>query len=229
LDLLGMWKPKRKNGVLDYTRERNRMVDAQIATRGVMDQRVLAAMRKVPRHVFVPPELVSYAYEDHPVQIGHGQTISQPYMVGLMTELLQLRPGDRVLEVGTGSAYQAAILAELAAEVVSVERNADLAERARQRLAQLGYPHVTVLTGDGTLGHPERAPYDAILVTAGGPTAPPSLKNQLAVGGRLVCPVGPRDVQTLVTVVRTEEGFEEHGGISCVFVPLVGAEGWGEP
>lgn len=221
-----MWKSGQMDDSAAFSRERNRMVDDQIAARGMGDARVLAAMRRVPRHLFIPAELRGYAYDDHPVQIGCGQTISQPYMVAAMTGLLRLKPGDRVLEVGTGSGYQAAILAEMAATVISIERHAQLAERARERLEQLGYANITVLVGDGTVGCPEEAPFDAILVTAGGPVTPAALKQQLAVGGRLVCPVGPRDMQQLVTVVRTEEGLDEEIGMSCVFVPLVGEEGW---
>jgi len=204
------------------------MVDTQIAGRGVTDRQVLAAMRRVPRHEFIPGASRSHAYEDHPVQIGHGQTISQPYMVAIMTQHLGLAPLDRVLEIGTGSGYQAAILAELAREVVSIERNPSLAEAARERLQELGYDNVTVRAGDGTLGCPEGAPYDAILVTAGGPAVPSSLRGQLAIGGRLVCPAGPRDCQRLIIITRTDTGLEEQEGISCVFVPLVGDEGWPE-
>ena len=223
-----MWKSKPPKDEKSFRRELEEMIERQIAARGVEDPRVLDAMRRVPRHLFVPRESRTYAYEDHPVQIGHGQTISQPYIVALMTEMLRIKPTERVLEIGTGSAYQAAILAELAAEVITVERNEDLAERARNCLLELGYANVTVIVGDGTLGHPARAPYDAIVVTAAGPSVPPSLKKQLALGGRLVCPVGSREIQTLVTVVRTEDGFDEDMGISCVFVPLVGEEGWSE-
>ena len=202
------------------------MVESQIADRGVADKRVLAAMRRVPRHEFVPADMCAYAYADHPVQIGYGQTISQPYMVAAMTELLTLQPDDHVLEVGTGSGYQAAILAELSADVVSIERNEHLAERARACLERLGCTNVAVVVGDGTLGYPPSAPYDAILVTAGGPHVPPALKEQLAVGGRLICPIGPRDIQHLAKIVRTPTGFIEEQGMSCVFVPLVGDEGW---
>jgi len=221
-----MWKSKLPKDDESFSREREQMVERQLAARGIKDARVLEAMRRVPRHLFVPQESRAYAYEDHPVQIGHGQTISQPYMVALMTEMLRIKSEDRILEIGTGSAYQAAILAELAAEVVSVERDEYLAERAGDCLLQLGYANVTVIVGDGTLGYPDRAPYDAIVVTAAGPTVPASLKDQLALGGRLVCPVGSREIQTLATVVRTETGFEEDTGISCIFVPLVGEEGW---
>ena len=204
------------------------MVESQIATRGIRDPRVLDAMRTVPRHCFVPADLQDHAYEDHPLHIGCGQTISQPYMVALMTEQLELCAEDRVLEIGTGSGYQAAILATLAEDVVSIERSPTLAERARMRLDDLGYDNVTVVTGDGTLGWPDRAPYGAILVTAGGPQVPASLKDQLEVGGRLVCPVGSREVQRLAKVVRTRKGIKESQGISCVFVPLIGTEGWPE-
>jgi protein-L-isoaspartate(D-aspartate) O-methyltransferase len=221
-----MWHSTKDDVETALARDREAMVQTQIAARGVKDTRVLDAMRRIPRHRFVPPSARERAYGDYPAPIGYGQTISQPYMVALMTEMLELTPRDRVLEIGTGSAYQAAILSQLAAEVVSVERNEPLADRARTLLEELGCANVTVITGDGTLGYPERAPYDAIIVTAGGPAVPESLKKQLAVGGRLVCPVGSRDVQELITVRRTPERLDEETGISCVFVPLVGAEGW---
>lgn len=204
------------------------MVARHIAARGVKDARVLEAMRRVPRHCFVPEASRNQAYEDHPLQIGHGQTISQPYMVAVMTELLDLTSTDRVLEIGTGSGYQTAILAELAAGVVSVERQAALAQAARERLAALGYTNVAVLSGDGTRGCPKRGPFDAIVVTAGGPRVPSALCDQLADAGRLVCPAGPRDLQTLVKIVRHGDEFVETTSIQCVFVPLIGAEGWPE-
>ena len=172
----------------------------QIAGRGIIDPRVLDALRTVPRHAFVPPEKACRAYEDHPLEIGSGQTISQPYMVAKMTELLELTPQSRVLEIGTGSGYQAAILAELAGDVVSVERFSHLAETARETLESLEYGNLTVVVGDGSLGWPERAPYDGIIVTAAAPALPPSLRSQLAPGGRLVCPVGSRDLQQLKAV-----------------------------
>jgi protein-L-isoaspartate(D-aspartate) O-methyltransferase len=210
-----------------YEREREAMVRHQIAKRGIMDRRVLAAMRRVPRHYFVPTSKQRRAYEDRPLEIGFGQTISQPYMVAKMTELLMLTPESRVLEVGTGSGYQAAILAELAAEVISVERHEELAEIARERLAALEYSNVTVVVGDGTVGWPERAPYGAIVVTAAAPAISESLRAQLAVGGRLVCPVGSRDLQQLKVVIRdSEDHFTEHDSIRCMFVPLVGQDGW---
>lgn len=211
-----------------FANARAQMVARQIAARGVKDARVLDAMYRVPRHCFVPEASRNKAYEDHPVPIGYGQTISQPYMVGVMTDLLALTPADRVLEIGTGSGYQAAILAELAAEVVSIERRDALARTARKRLAALGYANVTVLSGDGTRGCPERGPFDAIVVTASGPRVPDSLRDQLADAGRLVCPAGPREMQTLVKVVRHGNAFVETTGIQCIFVPLIGAEGWPE-
>lgn len=202
------------------------MLDTHIRPRGVSDPRVLDAMMAVPRHLFVPAHLRDRAYDDRPLEIGHGQTISQPYIVALMTEMLELKPGDRVLEVGAGSGYQAAVLATLAAEIVSVERIPALAEEARARLQSLGFTRVQVVQGDGSLGYPEGAPYDAIVVTAGGPGMPEPLKEQLAEGGRLVCPVGPRDLQRLLKIVRTPDGFREEAGINCMFVPLIGREGW---
>lgn len=211
---------------IDTERRLEQMLAHQIAARGVRNPHVLAAMASVPRHRFVPESLTDSAYEDHPLPIGGGQTISQPYIVALMTELLELGPEDRVLEVGTGSGYQAAILSHLAGEVYSVERQPDLAEKARAVLRELGLHNVHVLVGDGTLGLPAHAPYDAIIVTAGGPRLPPALLEQLALGGRLLCPVGDRHVQRLLKLVRTEEGYTELPSIDCVFVPLVGEAGW---
>jgi protein-L-isoaspartate(D-aspartate) O-methyltransferase len=207
---------------------REKMVDAQIAGRGIHDAGVLAAMRKVPREAFVPAHLVSRAYEDGPLPIGEGQTISQPYIVAAMTEALRLQPGDRVLEIGTGSGYAAAVLSVLAAEVYTIERLERLAASARRRLHDLGYANVHVRPGDGSLGWPEHAPYDAIVVTAGGPDVPPSLLQQLAVGGRLVMPIGPTPrSQRLVRVVRTtEERYDREALEEVAFVPLIGAEGW---
>ncbi len=209
-----------------FTERRHRMVRTQIEARGVSNERVLDAMRTVPRHRFVPEKDEASAYEDHPLDIGCGQTISQPYMVAFMTALLELAPTDRVLEIGTGSAYQAAILATLAAEVITIERHEALAQRARALLAELGYGNVTVVVGDGTLGCPEYAPYDAVIVTAAAPHVPRALEEQLKVGGRLVCPSGARDIQRLERIIRTDRGFEEEHGIGCVFVPLIGEDGW---
>ena len=207
---------------------RHRMVAEQIAARGVCDERVLAAMRRVARHAFVPPDLAAQAYEDHPLHIGCRQTISQPYMVARMTEMLRLRTEDRVLEVGTGSGYQTAILAELVGSVVSIERHAVLSEQAAARLAHLGYGHVRVVCGDGTLGYPQEAPYDAILVTAGGPIPPQALLKQLAEGGRMVCPTGSLEMQRLHTITRRGDTYTSEDGINCIFVPLVGEQGWEE-
>jgi protein-L-isoaspartate(D-aspartate) O-methyltransferase len=203
------------------------MVDRQIAARGVADERVLEAMRRAPREAFVPPELRDFAYEDRPLPIGEGQTISQPYIVALMCEALELPGAARVLEIGTGSGYAAAVLAELAAEVVTIERHRTLADRARELLTELGYDNVEVICADGTRGWPPRAPYDGIVVAAGGPEVPASLREQLAVGGRLIIPVGPVRLQRLVRVTRTgqREWREEELG-EVRFVPLVGAEGW---
>ena len=207
---------------------RERMVEEQIAARGIRDPAVLAAMRTVPRDAFVEDRLARLAYDDGPLPIGEGQTISQPYIVAAMTEALRLQPHDRVLEVGTGSGYAAAILAVIAADVYSIERIEALAESARQRLARLGYANVHVRHGDGTLGWPQHAPYDAIVVTAGGPDVPPSLLRQLGIGGRLVMPVGASPaLQELVRVTRTsEETYDREILEKVAFVPLIGAEGW---
>ena len=212
----------------DPTNLRNEMVERQIVARGIRSRLVLEAMRKVPREAFVPERLREFAYEDYPLPIAAGQTISQPYIVALMTEALGLKGGETVLEIGTGSGYAAAVLAEIAREVYTVERIDELTAGAAAALAGLGYKNVHVLTGDGTLGWPEHAPYDAIVVTAGGPEVPESLKAQLKVGGRLVIPVGaePR-LQELVRVTRTSEhAFQTEDITGVRFVPLVGEEGW---
>jgi protein-L-isoaspartate(D-aspartate) O-methyltransferase len=208
--------------------ERSRMVDL-LASRGIHDDRTLEAFADVPREAFVPDDLVEFAYEDAPLPIPEGQTISQPYIVARTTEALGLRGGERVLEVGTGSGYAAAILGRIAREVYTVERIASLATTAGERLARLGHGNVHVCTGDGSLGWPERAPYDAIAVAAGGPTVPPALLEQLAVGGRLVMPVGPHADQKLLRVTRTENGERREEVIEDVrFVPLIGEQGWSE-
>jgi protein-L-isoaspartate(D-aspartate) O-methyltransferase len=211
---------------MDFPDRRQRMVDEQIAARGVRDPRVLDAMRDVPRHRFVADDAQWQAYEDRPLPIGEGQTISQPYMVAAMTELLSPQPSSVVLEIGTGSGYQTAVLARLAAHVTSIERHAPLADRAGRILEMLGYANVRVLVGDGTEGHAAGAPYDRILVTAGAPGVPDSLKRQLGEGGRLVIPVGPPGFQRLVLVERRGLAFDLTEGEGCVFVPLVGREGW---
>jgi protein-L-isoaspartate(D-aspartate) O-methyltransferase len=192
----------------------------------IRDERVLAAMARVPREKFVSDDLRAFAYENRPLPIGHGQTISQPLIVAMMTEALDLTGDEKVLELGTGSGYQAAILAELTERVVTVERIAPLAERAVAVLAELGYHNVQVRLADDTLGWPEEAPYDAILVTAAAPDVPPALIEQLATQGRLVIPVGAHDVQELLLIVNSPSGLTTKRLGPCRFVPLVGAGGW---
>ena len=211
-----------------FTVRRAEMVEHDIAARGVRDARVLAAMRAVPREDFVPTSRRDEACADHPLPIGAGQTISQPYIVALMSEALQLHGPERVLEIGTGSGYAAAVLGRLAAEVHTVECIPELAERARRQLAALGVANVQVHVGDGTLGWPAAAPYDAIVVTAAGPQVPPALKAQLAPGGRLVMPVGlQHGWQDLVRVTRgAADEFSTETLCTVAFVPLVGAQGW---
>ncbi len=211
---------------MDEQRRRLEMVETQIAGRGIREPRVLEAMREVPRHLFVPEAHRSRAYDDHPVPIGEGQTISQPYMVAIMTESLAPAPGSHVLEIGTGSGYQTAILARLSARVISVERHAPLAARAREVLDAIGIENVRIHVGDGTAGFPEGAPYDRILVTAGAPAIPQILLDELADGGRLVIPVGPPGLQHLVIVDRRGDQFDRQQGDACVFVPLIGAHAW---
>ncbi len=211
-----------------YEKERRRMVEEQIVGRGVNNERVLAAMNKVPRHEFLPEALSGMAYADNALPIGEGQTISQPYMVALMTELLGLTGSERVLEIGTGSGYQAAVLAELCGKVYTVERIKAIAEKARAALDRLGYKNVAIKIYDGTYGWKEMAPFDAIIVTAGAPEIPAPLVDQLKEGGRLVIPVGERYQQRLVKVVKTSEGTITESSIPCVFVPLIGNHGWKE-
>ena len=206
--------------------QRETMVREQLGGRGIRDERLLDAFRHTPREAFMPTDARSKAYADAATAIDCGQTISQPYMVACMTESLEVRPTDRVLEIGTGSGYQAAILAQLAAEVYSIERHAPLAEQARAALEAVGLHNVEILVGDGTRGWPERAPFDAILVTAGAPAVPEDLKAQLADGGRLVLPVGTRDEQHLERVIRTGDDFRVEKGLACRFVPLIGQAGW---
>ena len=211
----------------DLRRSRERMVREQIESRGVTHPLVLRAMRKVPRHLFVEEALMPQAYEDHPLPIGHGQTISQPYVVGWMTELLEIAPGHKVLEIGTGSGYQAAVLAELGADVFTVERVKALYELARARMDALRYRRVRLKLDDGTLGWPEEAPFDRILVAAGGPRIPTPLVAQLAENGRMVIPVGTSRRSQTLCLVRRENGrviVRELGGV--MFVDLVGAHGW---
>jgi protein-L-isoaspartate(D-aspartate) O-methyltransferase len=205
---------------------RELMVSSQLASRGIRDQRVLDAMRRVPRHLFLSEDMQYRAYDDSALSIGEGQTISQPYMVAVMTELLALSGGERVLEIGTGSGYQTAILAELAREVFTIEYHPALSEKAEQRLRALGYEGIRCRAGDGTLGWPEEAPFDRILITAGAPVIPPPLRKQLSGGGIIVAPVGDRLSQQLVRVRKTDGGFEEDYSTPCMFVPLVGEYGW---
>lgn len=212
----------------DYTEERRRMVDLQIRARGVRSARVVAAMLEVPRHLCVPPGLRGTAYGDHPLPIGSGQTISQPYIVAVMTELLAVETGDRVLEIGAGSGYQAAILGRLAAEVWTVERLPELADLAERNLAGLGAENVHVVVGDGTLGLPEHAPYDGIIVTAATPSVPQPLFDQLADGGRLVAPVGSRELQYLMCYTRKGDDIVPASWGAVCFVPLIGEHGWEE-
>jgi protein-L-isoaspartate(D-aspartate) O-methyltransferase len=214
----------------DFSRERDRMVDVQIARRGVRDRHVLDAMRAVPREAFVEPGLAEFAYADAPLPIGEGQTISQPYVVALMAEAAEVKPGERVLEVGAGAGYTAAVMSRIAARIHAIERHAALTDAARRRLSRLGYDNIELRVGDGTLGWPEAAPFDAILVAAGGPEVPPALMEQLAIGGRLVIPVGGEDSgQTLLKITRTGAAAYEKEDLGAVaFVPLIGEQGWAE-
>lgn len=204
------------------------MIERQIRARGVLDARVLGAMGAVPRELFVAEELRKRAYDDTPLPIGHGQTISQPYMVALMLECAAPQSHERVLDVGTGSGYQAALLSRLAREVYTIERIPELAHKARERLNALAFPGVVVVTGDGTMGLEEHAPYDAILVSAGAPYLPDALTHQLAEGGRLVIPIGHLDGQKLVRFVRRGRRILDTVCLECAFVPLVGEDGWSE-
>jgi protein-L-isoaspartate(D-aspartate) O-methyltransferase len=211
-----------------YASERHRMVDTQVARRGIRDKRVLEALRTVPRHLFVAKEYRHMAYTDGPLPIGSGQTISQPYIVALMTDLLSLTGNERVLEIGTGSGYQAAILGVIAREIHTIERHASLAGRAEGILEELGLENVHVHIGDGTLGLPEHAPFDAIVVTAAAPRAPKALLDQLEQGGRLVIPVGSLGAQFLERWTREGEECRSKEIIPVAFVPLIGEQGWNE-
>lgn len=210
----------------DEQRARERMVEEQLVPRGIRDTRVLEAMRKVPRHRFVPDEMKAAAYEDRPLGIGHEQTISQPYMVAIMTEALELTGREKTLEIGTGSGYQAALLAELSHHVYTVERVKDLQDRARKILDALGYTNISYHVSNGTLGWKEHQPYDAIMVTAGAPRVPNSLADQLAEGGRLLIPVGDRFGQILTRVTKKYGRLESENLGGCRFVALLGEEGW---
>ncbi len=210
----------------EFEKERLSMVEEQLRKRGISDPRVMDAMAKVPRHLFVPPEHQAAAYEDRPLPIGQGQTISQPYMVAIMTQTLELEGNERVLEIGTGSGYQCAVLAELCHEVYTIERIPALIENAQRTLENLGYGNIRFRTGDGSKGWPEEAPFDRIVVTAGAPYTPGTLKAQLADGGRLVIPTGPKYAQTLYRITRKGNEFTDEEITGCVFVPLVGDFGW---
>ncbi|MGO9020065.1 MAG: protein-L-isoaspartate(D-aspartate) O-methyltransferase [Syntrophobacteraceae bacterium] len=213
---------------MNFKKARERMVETQIAARGVHDERVLEAMRKVPRHLFLDEALRDQAYSDHPLPIAENQTISQPYIVGLMTESLELNGSEKVLEIGTGSGYQSAILAELADRVFSIERYPELAYRANSILQKLGYKNIIVRVGDGSLGWPDDAPFDGIIVTAGTPKIPQPLVDQLKMDGRLVAPVGDRFGQDLMLVKRVAEGIKKTNLGGVRFVNLVGKWGWKE-
>jgi protein-L-isoaspartate(D-aspartate) O-methyltransferase len=210
----------------DPAEARRRMVELQLRGRDIVDEAVLRAMERVPRELFVPETERARAYDDAALPLAHGQTISQPYMVARIAEALATRPGQRVLDVGTGSGYQAAVLAELGTEVITIERIPELAERARANLAEAGYETVEVVVGDGTLGVPERAPFDAIAVAAAAPELPETLYEQLRPRGRLVVPVGGQRAQRLEVIVRSPEGPAVVHSVPCRFVPLLGEEGF---
>ena len=214
--------------LMDFEHCRQQMVDEQLKRRGILDYRVLDAMVNVPRHRFVPPELTFSAYHDGPLSIGKGQTISQPYMVALMTECLELEGEEKILEIGTGSGYQTAILAELAREIFTIEVHRYLSDRAKALLADLGYKNVEFRIGDGSKGWEDETPFHGIIVTAGAPEIPVSLQEQLIEGGRLVVPVGTRSFQTLYKITKQGDTFTKKAFTSCVFVPLVGEYGWKE-
>jgi protein-L-isoaspartate(D-aspartate) O-methyltransferase len=212
----------------DFKLARERMVKNQLMARDIKDERVLQAMGKISRHLFIQEALAGEAYNDHPVPIGEKQTISQPYIVALMTEALELKGSENTLEIGTGSGYQTAILAELSSRVYTIERIKSLLVKARKLLAKLGYNNILFKAFDGTLGWKEYAPFDAIMVTAGSPNVPEPLKEQLADNGRMIIPVGDRYTQELIKITRKGESFEREGLGGCRFVNLVGVHGWKE-
>jgi protein-L-isoaspartate(D-aspartate) O-methyltransferase len=214
--------------MMNFQKARDRMVETQLVGRGIRNPRVLEALRRVPRHLFVEEALKEQAYSDYPLPIGEKQTISQPYIVALMSEALELQGDEKILEIGTGSGYQAAILAELAGRVFSIERFPALAYRANQTLQKLGYQNLLIRVADGSLGWPDEAPFDGIMATAGTPRIPQPLVDQLKVGGRLVLPVGDRLSQELVLVERTAEGIQKTNLGGVRFVDLVGKWGWEE-
>ena len=210
----------------NFAKAREKMIKTQLIPRGIKDQRVIEAMQKVPRHQFVPQELVHEAYNDYPLSIGHNQTISQPYIVAFMTEALDLKGDEKVLEIGTGSGYQTAILAELCKQVYTVERIKELLENAKKRLDKMGYNNIMFKAFDGTLGWDEYKPYDAIIVTAGAPNIPYPLVEQLKEGGRLVIPIGDRFMQNLIKVTKKGKTIEQKSLGGCRFVDLIGVYGW---
>jgi protein-L-isoaspartate(D-aspartate) O-methyltransferase len=211
---------------MDFEKLRNEMVESQLIPRGIKDSRVLEAMRKVPRHLFMDKSMWYKAYDDMALPIGEGQTISQPYMVAIMTELLDLKGDEAVLEIGTGSGYQAAILAELSRDVYSFERMQALSEKAKEVIMSLGYKNIHLKVGDGTLGWPEAAPFDRILITAGAPEFPEPLIEQLSEGGMILAPVGDRCSQQLVKTMKRSGKLLKEYHTPCVFVPLLGKYGW---
>jgi protein-L-isoaspartate(D-aspartate) O-methyltransferase len=211
---------------LSFEELRENMVSSQIEARGIKNKKILEVMRKIPRHLFVPKDIQISAYEDCALPIGEAQTISQPYMVAIMTELLDPEENDKILEIGTGSGYQTAILAELAKEVVSIERVEDLSKKAEAFLRSQGYLNITVIVGDGSQGYALKAPYDKILITAACPDIPAPLIDQLTDGGKIVLPIGDRFLQTLTVAVKNGEQLETERSIGCVFVPLLGKYGF---
>jgi protein-L-isoaspartate(D-aspartate) O-methyltransferase len=215
------------NGTQPFATERFSMVESQLRQRGIRDERLLAAMSKVPRHEFVSQQNWNEAYADHPIPIAEKQTTSQPYMIAAMVQAAEIKPGDRVLEIGAGSGYQTAVLAELASQVFAVERYASLTETAQKTLERLGYRNAKIVTGDGSLGLPEAAPFDAIIVSAAAPSIPQALVDQLAVGGRLLIPIGEADQQVLQLVQRNADGGTSVRTLEgCRFVPLIGEQGF---
>jgi protein-L-isoaspartate(D-aspartate) O-methyltransferase len=231
--MMGQWTDARPNHFLmnepdQFKDVRDRMVQEQLISRGIRNPKVLNAMRSVPRHLFVPEEFSNQAYEDGPLPIGRGQTISQPYIVALMTQLVMLKGGEKVLEIGTGSGYQSAVLAQIAREVHSIERHSALADPAREKFKSLGYDNIYVFVGDGSQGFADEAPFDAILGTAAAPEVPPQLPGQLADGGRLVLPVGGPKGQTLERILRTGDRWNREPIAPVAFVPLRGKYGWRE-
>jgi len=222
----GFHPPAIPPGPVDLAARRNEMVERQLRKRGIRDDRVLAAMLSVPRHEFVPSEFAAEAYSDRPLPIGHGQTISQPFMVAAMAEALELSGSESLLEIGAGSGYQAAVLSLLAREVHTVEMQQDLATDSAERLHRLGYGNVHVHVGDGTLGWPQEAAFDAIVVTAAAPDIPPPLAEQLANGGRLIIPVGTAEEQRLLRVEKRDHALSTRPLYHCRFVPLLGRYGW---